>query len=206
MEKYLITHTLLSAYDYMFDCYEGGEDQAYEDFLRTLNREPAEQTEAMRDGIVFENMVYDIAAGRSSAVSNPAWVKGAVAVASYIRGAPTQLRVRREIEVDGMTFVAYGILDSLLAGTIYDVKFKAKSFSQLELAGSYLGKTQHPMYFYLVPEARNFMYLISDGEELYTEPYDREDTPPISLYISRFISGVTQMGLLDLYKEKWLAK
>lgn len=206
MDKYLITHTLLAAYDYMFDCREGYEEEAKEAFLRTLNREPTEQTDAMRNGILFESMVYDLAAGRNSTVFNHAWEKGAQAIAVILRGAPTQLRISREIEVDGLRFLAYGILDSLQAGTIFDVKFKAKSFGSLELAGSYLGKTQHPMYLFLVPEAREFVYLVSDGEDLYTESYDREDTPPLSLYISRFISGITEMGLLDVYKEKWKAK
>ena len=205
MERFLITHSLLSAYDYLFDCYEGGEEKAYEDFLRTLNREPSEQTDAMRDGCLFESLVYDRAAGRRRLAGKPEWEHGVDAVASYLIGAPTQLRIKREIEVDGMLFLVYGVLDCLKAGTIYDVKFKAKPFAKLELAGSYLGKTQHPTYFHLVPEARRFEYLVSDGEDLYTEGYDREDTPPVSLYISRFISGITQMGLLETYKNKWLA-
>lgn len=105
-----------------------------------------------------------------------------------------------------MTFIAYGILDVLKAGTIYDVKFKSRNFKDVELAGTYLESPQHPMYFYIVPEAREFVYLVSDGSDLYTERYTPDTSRPISDIIGEFILSITSMGLLDTYKEKWLAK
>ena len=84
--------------------------------------------------------------------------------------------------------------------------FKNKAFGGLELAGSYLSDPQHPMYFYLCPEAYEFRYLVSDGEDLYIERYTPEETRPISAFIAEFIDSITGMGLLDLYKEKWEAK
>lgn len=204
MARYLITKSLLSSWAYMFDCREGSEEDAKEAFLFALRREKTEPSDAIQNGIEFENEVYSVVAGAKRAPHHK-WENGIQAVASEIKGAALQVRVSREIEVRGMTFFAYGILDALKAGTISDVKFKNKPFKDLELAGTYLNDPQHPMYFYLVPEAHEFQYLVSDGDELYKERYTPEDTRPISSFIAEFIDSISSMGLLDLYKEKWMA-
>lgn len=76
----------------------------------------------------------------------------------------------------------------------------------MELAGNYLDSPQHPTYFYLIPEAREFIYLVSDGEDLYTERYTPDQTKSLESIVREFVSDLRGMGLLDLYKEKWLAK
>ena len=224
MERYLITQSLLSAWGYMFDCFEGCEDDAREEFIQTLRREKGEQSEAMLKGIAFENLCYSIADGsfrpgiEFSGPCNPNTgepmerqvypfgYQGACKVAEHIRNAPVQVRSQREITVDGMDFLVYGVLDALKAGTIYDVKFKNKSFNSLDLAGDFMNSPQHPAYFYLVPEATEFRYLVSDGSDIYIEPYTREGTPFIGDIIHDFIESIRSMGLMELYKEKWLAK
>lgn len=205
MDRYLITHTLLSSWSYVFSCWEDGKEAAYEDFLRTLNRLPPEETEAMRDGRAFEDEVYREAAGLTRH-PNPKWESGIKKVAAYIRNAPVQVRVKREIQVDDVTYLVYGILDALKAGVIYDVKYVTKSFGSVDLAGKYLDSSQHPAYFYMVPEAYEFNYLVSDGTDLYKETYTPANTRPIADIISEFIRSIDGMGLLDLYKEKWLAR
>ena len=204
MERYLMTQSLLSAWAYQFDCFEGCEDDAQASFLRTLRREPGETTEAMLNGQTFEDRVYRAANGETIR-SDAKWRTGALAIADIIRGAQIQVKVSREIEVDGMTFLLYGILDALKAGVIYDVKFMSKSMGGVDVYGKYLESAQHPAYFYLVPEATEFKYLLSDGEDLYIESYRREDVRPISAFIHEFIDSIRQQGLMDLYKEKWLA-
>lgn len=204
MERYLITQSLLSAWAYTFDCYEGGEEDAMADFLATLNREKREPSEAMLNGIAFENAVYAHASGAARFLPK-GWENGVRQVAEIIQGAPVQVKAQKEITVDGMTFLVFGILDALKAGTIYDVKFVNKKFGGLELAGKYLDSAQHPAYFYLVPEATEFKYLVSDGEDIYIETYRREDTRPIGEIISQFVASLRDMGLFDLYREKWLA-
>lgn len=223
MARYLITQSLLSAWAYTFDCYEGGEDEAREDFIRTLRRESKEATEAMRNGIEFENLVNAIANGsytrsfRSSGGVNPVngeamgidthhkWYAGAKQVADIIQGAPVQVKASRDLNVAGMDFLVYGILDSLKAGTIYDVKFTNTSLRSADIYGKYLTSAQHPAYFFLVPEARDFKYLVSDGEDMYIECYTRENTRFIGSIIEDFIDSISSSGLLDLYKEHWLA-
>lgn len=204
MARFLITQSLLSAWAYCFDCYEGFEDDAREEFLRVLRREPGEQTEAMLNGVNFETGVYLAAAGLPDN-PNPKWINGTKAVADIIRGAQIQVKASREIIVDDMRFLVYGILDALKAGVIYDVKFVNSRFNSLELAGRYLNSAQHPAYFYIVPEASEFKYLVSDGEDIYIEQYRREDVRSIGEIISEFIESLRGWNLLDLYKEKWLA-
>lgn len=205
MDRFLITQTLLSSWGYMFNCYEDGQEAAQASFLQTINREPIEQTDAMRNGVEFEREVYKTAAGIRRQ-PHPKWESGIQAVATVIKGAPVQVRVQREIEVCGINFLLYGILDAVKAGTIFDVKFVNKGFGSLELAGKYFDSPQHPAYLYSLPEANRFEYLVSDGNDLYKEAYDRTNTRPISEIIAEFVQSVSAMGLLELYKEKWAAK
>ena len=51
--KTKITKTLIESWQYTFDCAEGYEDEAMEDFLATLKREPKEPTEAMINVLLF---------------------------------------------------------------------------------------------------------------------------------------------------------
>lgn len=209
MERYLITQSLVSAWAYTFDCFEICEEDAMQDFLRTLRREEGTETEAMRNGKDFEREVYLEAAGYHR-TPHPKWEPGIKAVAQVIQGAPVQVKCSRPLEVDGESFLVYGILDALKAGVIYDVKFKNKPFSNSEsdpgVYGKYLSSAQHPFYFHIVPEAYEFQYLLSDGTELYIETYRRVDVRSAESIISEFMRSIRGMGLLDLYKEKWQAK
>lgn len=204
---YLITHSLLSSWSYLFSCNEEYQEQAEQDFLSALRRERKEPTPEMLNGIEFENLCYEMAdypvmdqfAGRK-------WFDGAYAVATAIKGAQFQVKASRELTVAGTDFLVYGILDALRAGSIFDVKFLNKSFGSADLVGKYLNSTQHPTYFYLVPEAFEFTYLVSDGQDLYAERYTPEDTEPLSGIIEHFMKSIESMGLLDVYREHWLAK
>lgn len=204
MERYLITQSLLSAWGYMFDCHEGCEEDAKADFLSTLDRQKKEPTQAMLNGLAFESEVYAQAHGLPR-VPHEKWEPGIRKVAAIVGAAPVQVKAMREIEVCGMTFLVYGILDALQAGVIYDVKFRNKSLGSEDIYGKYLNSPQHPAYFYIVPEATEFRYLVSDGEELYQEVYARENTKFIGDIIAEFISSLDSMGLLERYKQNWVA-
>ncbi len=204
MPRYLITQSLLSAWAYTFDCSEGCKKDAQEEFLRTLRREKGPSTPAMEAGIAFERECYRAAAGMSRPPHRD-WENGIQAVADIIRGAQVQVRLSREIEVLGETFLVYGILDALKAGVISDVKFKSKSLNFLDLAGNYLNSAQHPFYFYICPEAYKFQYLVSDGDSLYIETYYPGQSRSAVEIIRDFIASIGGSGLLPLYKEKWQA-
>ena len=172
---------------------------------RGISTEKKEQIAALNlNGIEFENAVYATAYGCDP--TGHKWEHGIRKVASIIKGAPVQIKAQREIKVGSMDFLVYGVLDALKAGTIYDIKFSNKSFNSADLAGKYLTCSQHPIYFYIVPEANEFQYLVSDGEDLYIESYQRKDTPFIGDIIGGFIDGIKSEGLLDVYKQKWCAK
>lgn len=205
MERYLMTQSLLSSWGYMFNCYEDYQEEARADFLRSLRREPIEQTETKRDGIVFENEVYRAAAG-AVRQPHPKWEQGIQTVSMILKEAAVQVRVQREITVCGMEFLLYGVLDAIKAGVIYDVKYLTKSFGSVDLAGKYFDSPQHPAYLYMVPEAHQFVYLVSDGNDLYKEIYDRSITRSVSEIIAEFIQSLETMNLLSMYKEKWAAQ
>lgn len=209
MPRYLITQSLLAAWAYTFDCREDAQESAMEEFLRTLRREKGEPTEAMLQGRAFEDAVYANAAGICYEIYAP-WGKGIRAAGAILRDAQVQVRLSRPLETEGMEFLVYGILDGLKAGVIYDVKFCSRKFSNAEsdpgIYGKYLNSPQHPIYFYLVPEAYDFRYLVSDGEDLYIETYHRGQTRRADEVIGEFIRSIREMGLFDLYKENWEAK
>ncbi len=204
MPRYLITQSLISSWAYMFDCHEGCEENARQEFLQTLRHEPKESSDAIQKGIAFENAVYAEAAGLPREPISK-WERGIKAVADILRGAEVQVRASRPLKVEGTEFLVYGILDALRAGTIYDVKFSTKSLGSYDAYGKYLSSPQHSFYFYLIPEAQEFKYLLSDGDDLYIETYRRGQTRSAGEIVSEFIRSITDMGLLDTYKEHWIA-
>ena len=222
---FLITHSLLSSWSYLFSCQEDYQEQAEQDFMTMLRHEHKEPTPDMQNGLEFEDLCYKIAEGLYRPTVTPTgairamgdtiiteersyhkWHTGASAVATRLKGAQFQVKASRELSAAGMDFLVYGILDALRAGSIFDIKFLNKSFGSAELAGKYLDSTQHPTYFYLVPEAYEFTYLVSDGQDLYTERYTPAETKPLSVIVEQFINSIDSMGLMDVYREHWLSK
>lgn len=202
---YRITQTLIGAWNYLYSCPEDAREEAYNDFLDTLNRVRKHPTPEMQNGIDFENEVYKEAAGIARP-AHPKWERGIHAVATALTGAPVQVIVQRGLTTLGATeLLVHGVLDALKAGTIYDVKFCNKRFGYAELAGKYLNSPQHSTYFYLVPEATRFQYLVSDGEDLYTETYTRANSVPFEAIAKEFLESLDAMGLMGVYKEKWVA-
>lgn len=104
--KFLITQSLLSAYQWIFKV-----DNGYEDFLRTLNRQGIQQNQAMLDGIQFENIVNARVMG-AEPLPNHDWFKGTELVYNAVKGATLQVKMSRDIHVGDYTFVLYGILDA----------------------------------------------------------------------------------------------
>ena len=224
--RYLITQTLLSSWNYLFSCREESKDDAYADFMDTLNCTPKLTTPEMQNGIDFENLVYSIAngtfkvpfapTGETATVMGdtvimesgklPKWYNGAKAVATLITGAPVQVKAQREVSIAGMDLLVYGVLDALKAATIFDVKFSNKGFGSAELAGKYLESPQHPTYLFLIPDAIKFTYLVSDGEDIYTETYTRRNTRPFEEIAKEFLDSLRDMKLLEVYKSKWAAR
>ena len=221
--KTRITKTLLDSWNYLFDCAEGQEDNAREEFLTTLKREQTPPNEAQQAGLDFEHLVMEIAEGRFrpefvtdgtvNSVSGevmgydryPKYYAGAKQIADIVRGGQWQVHVDTDVEVDGRTFWLHGFCDVIKAGVIYDVKFKTKSFNNLDLWHSYSHSSQHCAYLRCVPEAYEFVYLVSDGDSLYTEAYDRRNSEPIENIIRNFMNWLKgEPELLQIYEERWV--
>ena len=221
MSSYLMTHSLLASWLYIMkdNPYEDATSprDAYQEFLQTLRREPIPPTEAMAKGIEFEDLCYDIASGKfrpewkpehgypepnSGEVMEhykyPRFYDAACQVADIIRGWQIQYRAKKLVEVNGMEFVLYGRLDTLKAGTIYDIKFSG-SYDK----GKYVDSTQHPTYMELIPEADQFTYVVSNGQGVWTETYRRDETASIFPVISDFVDWLNTVGLMETYKEYW---
>lgn len=222
MSRYLITHSLLSSWLYVLkeDPFEDAttERNAYEEFLQTLNRVPTATTSRMQFGIDFEDLVTGILVGEPTAnyhwetkekvlmskvvpiVEHP-WYKAAGRIAEIVRDGQLQFRAKKPVTIGNTHFLLYGRLDALKAGNVFDIKF-SKNYDK----GDYFKSTQHPVYLKIVPEARQFSYLVSNGSDVWTETYTREETPDIYPIISDFMEWITVQGLLSIYKEKWEAK
>lgn len=200
--RYLLTHSLLSAWQYALknNSYEDAttDDTAYDNFIFALHRLPTLKTEAMENGIEFEDLVTDILAGEPDVDKNGKWYDCAFEISRYLYGGVLQCKVSKPISVDGIDILLYGRLDCLKGGVISDIKF-SKKYER----GKYINSTQHPVYFELVPEAYKFVYRISDGNNVWTEEYRREETPSIIPVISDFIKWLKVNDLFEIYTEKW---
>lgn len=202
MERYLMTHSLLNSWLYCINenPYEDmtSERDSYAEFITTLKREPIPTNEIMQKGKDFENLVTDITNGREDKTHN--WYEAAAKVADIVKGGLLQYKTKREIVVGGIPLLLYGRIDVLKAGTIYDIKY-SESYD----FGNHVDSTQHPTYLEIVPEAKQFTYLVSNGSYVWPETYRRDEAPSIIPTIEAFLGWLEQQGLMNLYKEKWLA-
>lgn len=196
--KLLITQSLLGAWLYQYQAFD--QESAHKDFLRVLRREKSKPTQAILDGIQFENMVTACCEG-SPPPEDHKWGQAVRAIADRVQGAQFQVVAQRTAVVEDIPFLLYGRLDALKAGVIYDIKF-SRSYQ----VGKYLDSPQHPMYFALVPEAQRFEYLVFTGSDVCVEKYDREDTPDIRSTIRDFMKYLEASKLDKLYCQKWEAR
>ena len=189
--KYHLTQSLLSAWERSF-LIDG-----YEEFINTLNRKLKKPTEAMLLGIEFEGVVNSVLNGEVIPEDHK-WYKPVMKLARMLEGSQQQVSIKRDITIDGVCFELHGVLDFLKAGIIYDTKFSKNYYMN-----KYLYSPQHPMYFYLVPEAREFQYLSCDGEFVYREIYVPKDCTPIDVTIKKFMQYLDQHNLIETYTSLW---
>lgn len=190
--KVRITQSLLSAWEWSFKT-----DDGWDDFIAALNREKKQPTQAMLDGIRFENCLNNVLKGEPIYQDNE-WYNVLVEMSCELQGAQQQVSLFQDCEVDGQPFLLHGVLDYLREGHIWDCKF-----SKTYHLNKYLTSPQTPMYLSLVPEARDFTYIISDGKYVYRERYPRDIVPPIEPTIYNFMQYLKKHGLWEVYCEKW---
>ena len=194
MEKVRVTKSLLDSWLYSFRKEDG-----YEDFLRTLQREKTPPTQAMLDGTAYENMLNNVLNGEPIYMDNE-YYDVLIEMAYELQGSAQQVALFADTVVDGVPTLLNGVLDYLIAGHIYDCKF-SKNYHLNKYLWEYTAQTG--MYLALVPEAKDFTYIITDGKFVYRERYPREIVPPIETTIRQFFAYLKSHGLWEIFEEKW---
>lgn len=202
MERFMVTHSLLSSWLYAIseNPYEDAttERDSMAEFLTVLRREPTPTSEAMQKGIDFEDLVTNILNGGGDQTNE--WYYQANRIAGIIRGGILQYTAKTNVRIGDRDVLLYGRLDALKGGVIYDIKYSGHYE-----AGKYFDSTQHPMYMRLVPEAREFSYLISNGKDFWQETYRRDETADIDRIVADFYEWLNVQGLDELYRQHWKA-
>lgn len=197
--SFWMTQSLLSSWLYYMNADDQYVNQALSSFLSTLRREKQKKTQAMQDGIRFEQLVNDIVSGKEIDESiSEKWALTAKRFAKICSGGQPQVPISGRITTAGMDFVLYGVCDYVKAGVIFDIK-KTGRYEY----GKYAGSPQHSMYLHLLPPATRFDYLIFDGREHYRETYRRCDCKPIEQIIAEFICFLRDNSLIFEYKQNW---
>lgn len=193
MALYYITPTLLNSWSY---CIKNG---TLEDFIKTLNKEPFEDTESIIKGKEFEAYMQE----NYEETKNGAY----------------QIKVSKEYG----DYLLYGIIDCLKSGIIYDYKY-TENYD----VGKFFNNHQTLMYLEMVPEASKMVYLITNkfdkddyadidyidtGKIVYTvgdifkEEYMKDMFPEtIDSILHKFEQWLKAYNLFDLYAEKWKCK
>ena len=192
--KLRITKSLLDSWLWAFKREDG-----WDDFLSTLHREKKPPTQAMLDGTRFENVLNNVLKGEAIPADHE-WASVITEMSKDLYGAQQQVVLFSDCEVNGQPFLLHGVLDYLLAGSIWDCKF-TKNYHLNKYFWE--GTSQTSMYLALVPEARDFTYIISDGNYVYREKYPRDIVPPIEPIINNFMQYLKKHGLWKVYCEKW---
>ena len=192
--KVRITKSLLDSWLWALKREDG-----WDDFLSTLHREKKPPTQAMLDGTRFENVLNNVLKGEAIPADHE-WASVITEMSKDLYGAQQQVVLFSDCEVNGQPFLLHGVLDYLRAGSIWDCKF-AKNYHLNKYFWE--GTSQTAMYLALAPEARDFTYIISDGNYVYRERYPRDIVPPIEPVINNFMQYLKKHGLWEVYCEKW---
>ena len=190
--KTRIRQSLLSAWEWSFK-----KDEGYEEFLQALRREKKPPTQAMLDGIRFENCLNSVLNGEHLPEDHE-WYYPITEMARELDGAQQQVNLYQDVEVGGQPVLLHGVLDYLREGHIWDCKF-----SKTYHLNKYLASPQTPMYLALVPEAKDFTYIICDGKYVYRERYPRDIVPDIRDTINQFYKYLQKHNLWEIYEEHW---
>lgn len=226
MSKYLITPTLISAYQYYINDEFKSPADSRADFFKTLSREKFEPSEAMQKGIDFEAKVqflttditvddlrhfYKEKVGET-VINHKLTIEDAInwlkqqpefLISQVVENGLWQQTCKKSLQVGNKEFLLYGKMDVVKRDTVYDIKFT----SNYEL-GKFLDSSQHLIYLYCTGLPK-FQYLISDGEDYWIEDYYNHAN--IENEIKSKISDL--LGYLEndkeakeMFETKWISK
>lgn len=158
-----ITPSLYSAYHY----YVNSDVDDISQMLAVLNREPLPQTEAMKQGINFENEVYYvISTGIRSDNPKINELANLILGEKGFKYCATQHRVSKMLTEN---VEVHGVIDIITPIKIYDLK-RVQNYN----LGKYENSIQHLIYMFCT-DIPQFEYLIYDGSSIFSEYYHFND-------------------------------
>jgi len=185
--RYLITPTLLNSWSY----YLNSEEPDDASILATIRKAKMDPTPAMEQGNKFEADVFAWVDGYRCELMNDYWAC-VEEIAAKVTGGVRQLRVSKEIVVDGQAYLLYGKVDHVAGPRGSDLKWTGNyEFPKFK------DTAQHPVYLECLPNVPMFQYLISDGRRVYEERYFRQECPPAAQLVRDMI------GHLRQWPEAW---
>jgi len=226
MTKYLITATLINAYQYYINDEFKSPADSRADFLKTLSREKFEPNEAMQKGIDFEAKVQFLTTNITvddlrhfykekvgeTVINNRLSIEDAInwllqqpeyIISGIVEGGLWQQTCKKDLQVGDKEFLLYGKMDVVKRDTIYDIKFT----SNYEL-GKFFNSSQHLIYLYCTGLPK-FQYLISNGEDYWIEDYYNHANieNEIKGKISDFLGYLeNDKEAKELFETKWMTK
>jgi len=226
MSKYLITPTLINAYQYYINDEFKSPADSRADFLKTLSREKFEPSEAMQKGIDFEAKVqflttditvddlrhfYKEKVGET-VINHKLTIEDAInwlkqqpefLISQVVENGLWQQTCKKDLKIGNKEFLLYGKMDVIKRDTIYDIKFT----DNYEL-GKFLDSSQHLIYLYCTGLPK-FQYLISDGKDYWIEDYYNHANieNEIKSKISDFLGYLeNDKEAKEMFETKWISK
>jgi hypothetical protein len=196
--KYLITPSLLNSWQYYLNCHEDYEDSAKESFLFSLKRMKSPTTEAQQKGIDFENYVKLATEGKTGFIldQDQQYAECVSEIADIVQDGAWQVKVYKNMIIDNIQFFLYGRMDVLKGINAYDIKYTENYDT-----GKYFDSYQHPFYLSCI-DVPNFVYLISDGKNVWREDYKKINLNPIENTIRDFIQWLPEEWK-QIYFDEW---
>lgn len=210
MSKYLITPSLINAYQYYIKDEWKSPAESRADFLKTLRREKTPTTESQQKGLDFENSIknwidegkgFHILEDEDDGFFNPDSI--ICELAEIVKGGLWQQSVKKDLQVGNQDFLLYGRTDVIKRDTIFDIKFT----SNYEI-GKFQDSSQHLIYLYCT-DLPKFAYLASDGKDWWQEDYFNHGNieNEIKSKISDFIGCLeNDKEAKELFYSRWVSK
>lgn len=207
--RYLITHSLLNAWLW-YMVYQGeDENKAYQEFKATLERKPFLDNVYMESGRNFEEDIKLYSEGLplkprffTKQERRDSYYKCVREVSGMIGAGTWGCKGYQDIIIGGQDYLIYGKTDILKGPLIIDIKF-TKNYQ----TGKFKNFPQHKVYFRCFPGVKKFIYLVSDGKDVFKEQYMREGTESIDSLISDFQSWLNSHKIeKEIYQTYWRAK
>ena len=187
----LITPSLISSVDFCRTCPPNWKESAYKGLQNTLGRIKEEPSTAIKKGIFYENVIYDILLGKLDIKNRSQEMDK---VLRLCQGGDFQHKSKQYVFIDGEEYCLYGKLDVYFPpsekypkGHIIDLK-TTKKFSK----SKYLSTWQHIIYC-LNTGIPTFDYLVC----LWNYPDDEKDYTLKSVNIVPY----EMLGDIDTVKE-----